>query len=161
MKGIRDLETWVEAFGPAVLRLARAYLADAHEAEDVFQEVFLRALREAARLREPAAARVWLLRIAANLCRDRLRSWRWRHLRLYPPDALPEPVGEQLPASDGALRRLVLALPVAEREAVVLHYLEDLDVRTVARVLGIREGAVKTRLHRARQRLREAIGRDG
>lgn len=75
-----DIEAWIDAYGPSVFRLALSYLRHRQEAEDVFQEVFLRAHLHGGRLREAQAARPWLLRVTANLCRDRLRSWPWRHL---------------------------------------------------------------------------------
>lgn len=153
-----------------VLRFARS-LVDAGSAEDVLQETFLAAYRKADTFRGAESARAWLLAIARNAAR-RL------HRRPSPVLADEEALAElgaragwgqtpsPLAAAEGAELRERLAaalerLAPADREAIVLRDLEGLTTAETAQVLGIRPGAVKTRLHRARLRLMGALRAGG
>ncbi len=161
------VEEWIAQHGDAVLRLAYAVLLNRAQAEDVFQEVFIKAYRHADRLRDPERVRPWLLQVTMNACRDLRRSWWWRRTRngseldgLALVDRAPEadPAGAAI-RSDvcHSLARAIRSLPDGYREAVVLHYLEGLAAPEVARILRVRVGTVHSRLHRARQLLRQQL----
>lgn len=151
----KELERLVEQYGPSVYRLAYARTGSRADAEDVTQTVFLKLLRARPEFREEGHARAWLLRTAANCAIDLHRSaWRQRNQPLT--DNLPapeEPEGEVLEA--------VLALPERYRTAIHLYYYEEMTAAEIARVLGVREGTVNTRLCRARAMLRELLGGEG
>jgi RNA polymerase sigma factor (sigma-70 family) len=123
------------------------------DAEDVVQEALLQAFLGLERLRDPERFGSWLYGITLNLARMRLRRC----------DPLPVDVEAlQRPALDGdagieAVREALDVLSPREREAVVLHYVEGLDTREVASLLGARPGTVRVRLHRARRRLRRDL----
>lgn len=161
---------WMEAHGQAVLRLAYAFLRDRQAAEDVFQEVFLKAHAHADSLGDEARVRPWLLQVTANRCRDLLRSAWWRRVkeRLWGvPAAGSEPVAHdpevdpvrmlERAGAREAVAQAVWALPDGFRETVVLHYFEGLDTAAVARLTGVREGTVHSRLHRARHLLKAQL----
>lgn len=123
------------------------------DVEDLYQETWLRVVRAARRFDPGRRFSTWLFQIAVNLCRD----WHRR-----PP---PEPVdpadaearaGAPVP-TDAALdaRRLLAALPEAQRSAVILRYYHDLSEEEVAAILGCPRGTVKSRLHHAMRRLLE------
>jgi RNA polymerase sigma-70 factor (ECF subfamily) len=121
------------------------------EAEDLVQEAFVRAAAAGARFRRVDNPEAWLRRTAINLHRKR-----WRKMRNFgrirpklevPPADLPG-LDEHLAVIE-ALRRL----PEAQREAVALHYLADLQVIEIADLLGVPEGTVKSRLMRGREAL--------
>lgn len=160
------LEEWMRLYGTRVLHLAYTYLRDRHAAEDVAQEVFIRAYRAMDEFRGQSAVYTWLYRITVNLCRDRLRSAEARRVTL--PGELPTAAGSEDPEGQAldnlrsqALARLVLALPEPYREVVVLYYYHELSTAEIAQVTGQAENTVKTRLHRARQQLREMLAREG
>lgn len=139
-----------ERFGPAVYRLAYARTGNAADAEDVTQDVFLRLLTKAPAFADDDHAKAWLLRVTANRASDLFRS-PWR--RRVPLEELQE---ESAPAQDGPGETVaaVLALPAKLRIVVHLFYYEELSVAQIAGLLNMREGAVKTRLSRARALLR-------
>lgn len=148
-----------------VARLASRLLGWRGDVEDVVQDVFLKAWRGWSGFRKESSVRTWLTRITINACRARLRAWKgW--LRVFspanpdePPRARPE--ARESGLDEDSLRRVragVRALPLKLREAVVLRYLEDLPIAEIATVLGVSEGAVEVRLHRARERLRTTLG---
>ena len=147
--------------------LAESKVGDALEAEDIAQEAFLRAFRSLHQLAEPVAFLGWLLQIARNLATDHLRG-RKPSISL---DALGEGA-ERLPRMTGAtdfvedvevreeaeqVYKALKELPEKYREVVVLRYLQDLDGRTMARLLGEPEGTVRNRLFRALEKLRQAL----
>jgi RNA polymerase sigma factor (sigma-70 family) len=146
------------------------------DAEDVAQTVFVRAYESLGRLRDGQAFLGWVYRIAVNLVRDRAKSARRRPwvrfsdmLRRGRDAGSPEePVEFADPAQDPArivarselhrvLKAQIACLPLEHREVLLLHHAEGLDLRQVAEIVGVAEGTVKSRLGRARQRLRRSM----
>jgi RNA polymerase sigma-70 factor (ECF subfamily) len=131
-------------------------------AEDVVQETLLRAWRSLDSLADDGAAKPWLLTIAR---REHARLHERRKLETVDVDAL-EAVGDPaLAANDeqesGDIRTAILSLPEDYREPLVLQVLMGYSTDEIARHLGLTNGAVLTRLCRARQRLRSMVlGRD-
>lgn len=161
------VEVWIDLHGEAVLRLAYASLLNRAQAEDVFQEVFIKAYRHADRLQDPDRVRPWLLQVAMNACRDLRRSWWSRRIRDgveldgmttagQGPEADPAAAAVRADVNE-ALARAVRTLPDGFRETVVLHYFEGLAAPEIARITGVRVGTVHSRLHRARQLLRQQL----
>jgi RNA polymerase sigma-70 factor, ECF subfamily len=129
---------------------------DLAEAEDVVQEAFARASSRWASLRAYDVPEAWVRRVALNLAANALRRQRSQLaalLRLGPPRPMPA-VSEETAAVARALR----ALPVAQRQVIVLHHLLDLPVDEVARELRVPVGTVKSRLARARRALARHLG---
>ena len=129
----------------------RRMLRDPVEAEDVVQEAILRAYLGLEQLREPDRFGSWLCGIALNLARMRLReAARWAEL----PETL---AAAESPDELGQLRDAIAVLPPGQREAVVMHYLIGLSGSEIGALLGRSPGSVRVQLHRARERLREAL----
>ena len=149
---MREAEALVARHAQAVYRLAYARTGSREDAEDVTQETFLRLVRTAPEFADEDHCRAWLLRVAMNCAGDLFRSaWR-RHTR-------PLEEAEQVPApEEGGVLEAVLALPERYRAPVHLFYYEGLSTAEIAAVLGKSEGAVRTRLSRARAMLRGALG---
>lgn len=143
-------------------RLATVILGDPHEAEDVVHDAFERAWRSWPRLREAARADAWFRRILVNACRDRLRRRRrWRLIdagrSLFESEHPPSPDVADLANGRLLLERGFEALSPDQRVLVALRYEEDLSVPAIAALLGTPEGTIKSRLHHALRRLRNAI----
>jgi RNA polymerase sigma factor (sigma-70 family) len=141
------------------------------DVEDLAQETFVRLYQRRAQYRPGAPFRPWVLTIAANLARNRLR-WRGRHpsesleARVAATGQAPVDSAAVHPASalDAAalaatVRRAVDALPPPLREAVVCVELEEMSHAEAAEVLACTPKAVETRLYRARAALRQALNR--
>ncbi len=160
------VERWYE---PLAL-YTRSLLADDDEAADVLQDAWLRILRALPRLREPARIRAWLFGIARRSVMDRLR----KHYAEPVADdadvsALPDRTGGpdvELDDETAAIERAAVlanlqqalhALPVVDREVLVLFYLQDLSLVQVAEIQDVPVGTVKSRLHRARGALRRTL----
>ena len=124
------------------------------DVEDLFQETWLRAVRAAPRFDPSRRFSTWVFQIAVNLCRD----WHRR-----PP---PEPVetDDNLASTSDApearidARRLLAALPEAQRTVLLLRHYHGLSEEETAEILGCPRGTVKSRLHAARERLGRLMG---
>ncbi|MFQ5350566.1 MAG: RNA polymerase sigma factor, partial [Thermoanaerobaculia bacterium] len=136
---------------------------------EITQETFLRAHRKLSSLEDPAKLSPWLYRIATNLSYDWLRrSSRQPHLdSLSEPAAVAAEPDDRGPRLDqlieqremgSCVREYVESLPDSYRAVILLHDLEGLTNPEIAELLGISLATAKIRLHRARRRLREALG---
>ncbi len=135
-----------------VFRVTWAFCGDRMVAEDATQEAFARALERWPRLREQPWVTGWVISTALNAARRLQRRRRWLHR------AETAPVGIAADAAGSVeLWQVVRALPRRQREAVTLHYLADLPVAEVARLMGCREGTVKAHLAHARGALRATL----
>ncbi|MFG1947234.1 RNA polymerase sigma factor [Nonomuraea sp. NPDC048826] len=143
-------------------------MLDAERADDVAQEVWLAVVRGLPRLREPDRFAPWLFTIARRSVTDRLRGEYARAqaapaaetaIETVAGTAAEDPV-EAL-VDRAALVEALSALPVPEREILVLFYLEDLPVDACASICRIPAGTVKSRLNRARRLLREHLEKEG
>ncbi len=146
-----------------VYRFAYRMSGDGDLAEDAAQGAFVRTYRALGGLRDGQSFVKYLYRAALNLLKDEARR------RSRKPEASIDGLeragsGAEDPAGslaarerDAALHRAVLALPEEFRTVVVLHHFEEMDVTEIGRVLGIPEGTVKSRLGRARARLRDQL----
>jgi RNA polymerase sigma-70 factor, ECF subfamily len=146
----------------------RRFGLDRQEADEVAQEVFLRAWRGLARFEERSQFSTWLYRIAFNEAQRRLA-------RRPPPAAFSQPGDDDavaaLPDATGArpqartldrefermLERALAELPADLRAAVILRDLEGLSTDEAAEVAGVRQAAFKSRLHRGRMQLRALL----
>ncbi|WP_373164397.1 RNA polymerase sigma factor [Agathobaculum sp. Marseille-P7918] len=148
----------MESCGDAVYRLALCRLGGRADAEDVYQEVFLRLLRDTTDFRDDEHLKAWLLRVTVNCCNDLRRSAWFR--RTAPLEAAPDAAA---PVQDGndELWQAVRTLPDDLRIVVWLHYVEGYGTDEIAPLVGCRPATVRTRLHRARKKLRiELEGND-
>ena len=137
----------------SMFRAARALLDSDAAAEDAVGEAVLLAWQSFPRLRDPSAAKSWLLRICVNCaCGQRRKTGREVALEGLEERAAPEKDGEVSYLWDA-----VRALPEDQRLAVLLYYYEDMPVAEIARTLGIAQGTVKSRLSRGRDRLRQML----
>jgi RNA polymerase sigma-70 factor (ECF subfamily) len=142
-----------------IVAMTAALLGDRHEAEDVAQEAFARALTRWSRLAGYELPEAWVRRVALRIAIDsgrRRRRARATAARLEAQRQSPGPEpGDAIGFT--ALGAALLRLPLREREVVVLHYLADLPVEAIARDCGLPPGTVKTRLAAGRQHLEQEL----
>jgi RNA polymerase sigma factor (sigma-70 family) len=156
----------VAASQNTVTAVALAITRDVATSEDVAQEAFLSAWQHLGRLQNPASFLPWLRQITRNLARDDLRARRHRPLDgdgvelaiANAADPSPSPV-QRLIADEreAAAADLISALPEESREVLLLYYREGQSSRQVATLLGLSDAAVRKRLSRARQCVREDL----
>ena len=141
-----------------LVSLAWRFCRDRATAEDMAQEVFVKAFRSLASFRGDSAFSTWLISIAVNTFRSRLRAEGQPLLSLDPNRVFATAQGPSRDLEDRErdehVRRAVLTLPERYRDAIVVFYFEEKDLGESARILGIPEGTLKARLHRARELLK-------
>ena len=157
----RNFERLLVESSPLAFRVAFGVLRCREDAEEVAQEAFIRAHHNFARLRDRAQFRAWLVRLTWRLAIDRQRADRRRlnrdteHTRHTPTvvDADPAITSER----SAMVWQALDALPEKLRLTMVLSGIEGHDIREIASLLGLPEGTVKSRLHRARMALKELV----
>jgi RNA polymerase sigma factor (sigma-70 family) len=156
----------IQASQNAVTAVALAITRDVPASEDIAQEAFLSAWQHLKRLQNPASFLPWLRQITRNLARDHLRAGRQRPLDGEAAElaiahaAEPSPSPMQRIIADEreqAAAELISALPEDSREALLLYYREGQSSQQVAALLGLSDAAVRKRLSRARQALRDDL----
>ena len=160
-------EQLVRRYRNAVASFIVATLGRRADIEDLSQEVFLRVHQALPRFQPGGSFPSWLYRITINLCRDEIRKKRLR--RFLSLDAMEETdhlmadssARTDAAASHNEQREVILAalrkIDGKYRTALVLREYEDLSYAQIARILGITQGAVKSRIFRARDQLRELL----
>ena len=142
----------VERWGDMVWRLALARTANVSDAEDVFQEVFLRYFRHEEQFQSDEHRKAWLIRCTVNRAKSLTASpWKKR--------TVPLETAEEVGVEDDyrEVYSAVLSLPGKYRAVIHLHYFEGLPVAEMARMLQVPEGTVKSQLSRGRALLREML----
>ena len=143
----------VTAHRRAMYRAARALLSCDADAEDAVSEATLRAWQAFRRLRDEKALKGWLIKITVNCAHEHHR----KTARLSYTDDLEPLAGGAEDRHDFTLWDAVCALPEDYRVATVLFYYEDMTTAEIANALGVRGGTVRSRLSRARNRLRTLL----
>lgn len=134
-------------------RLAMSILCNEEDAADAAQEAILTAFQKLSSLRDRERFQPWLLRILTHQCYAILRQRR----HLLPFESLSEAAAPAVPEQNQDLWQAVCDLSEQLRCVVVLYYYEGFSARETGEILGISEANVKTRLSRARKRLREQL----
>lgn len=154
MNHTRQAEYLAETYADAILRLSYTYLKNTQDAQDVCQTVFVRLLTEPREFQSPAHERSYILRMAANACKDILKSpWRRRTRPLEEGLQVPAPAAE-----DGSVLAAVNTLPPHYRCVIYLYYYEGYAAGEIGEMLGMPTATVHTRLARGRARLKEILG---
>lgn len=142
-------------------RFAARMLGDQDEAEDVLQSVFMRAWRHLARCEDPERFGAWLHRIVVNECRTFATRRGQRELKLVRDEASLDALASGDVTRDPALRSLIdealAELPVDLREAFLMKHVEELEYEEMAELTGAGVSALKMRVKRAIERLRERL----
>jgi RNA polymerase sigma-70 factor, ECF subfamily len=165
--GNQMLEALVREHSRLVYRIAYAVLRGHHDAEDATQETFMRLLRYSSKLATVEDPKTWLARIAWRVAIDRSRQrGRTREVALEDPERpIPEAASSDASADEtmhgaelsAALERMIAALPEKLREPLILSTIEEMSPKEVAATLSINEAAVRSRVFRARQILRDKL----
>lgn len=160
------LEILMNEYGTTVLRTAFFYLGDRHLAEDVSQEVFIRAFRYWSDFRGKSSVKTWLTTITINVCKDKLAL---KSAKEQPTDPVLFQLTTHVGVEEQAMRRMrdttilqhVCALPQHYHEVVYLYYYLELTTAEIAAAIGCPEGTVRGRLHRARVMLGQILQKEG
>ncbi len=161
----------VEIYKDRIYQLCYRMLGNAHEAEDIAQEAFIRAYVNIERYNINRKFSTWLYRIATNLCIDRIRKKKPDYfldaevagtdgLNLYSQVKSKEMSPDEKVAKmelQEIIQMEILKLPEKYRSVILLKYIEELSLKEISEVLDLPIGTVKTRIHRGREALRKQL----
>lgn len=140
----------IAEYGPCVWRLAMAQLCNPADAEDTYQEVFLRLIRSDPKFESPTHQKAWFIRVTINCCKDQLKKHHRRDLALEDRDQRSAD-----PEENTALALALEALPEKYRALIHLYYYEGYRTEEIALLLGMNASTVRSGLKRARKRLKD------
>jgi RNA polymerase sigma-70 factor (ECF subfamily) len=145
-----------------LVNLAYRFIRDQSLAEEMAQDAFLKCFRSLSQWRRDSQFSTWLFSIAISVYRSRLRRFEpvresIQEMPAVQPGADEEIAGRQ---RNELVRRAVAGLPAIFRDPLIVFYFQEQDLASSAAILGLREGTLKARLHRARVALRSRLSKD-
>ena len=154
----------VGTYYPRALRFAQRLLHDPDDAEDVVQETFTRVYQALPRYEERQRFEPWLFQILGNCCRTANSTFRREAARTVHDrsllDRIPANAAARTPLDDEwglEVQRALAEIPERNREIFLLHYIEDFSYDEIERMTGIKQSALKMRVKRASDLLRERL----
>ena len=142
----------LDTYGDSILRYAYSYLHNMSDAEDILQDTLIQYLKTGPVFENAAHEKAWLLRVAANLSKNRLD-----YNSIRKTDELNEELAADERGDLSFVWEAVKSLPVKYREVIHLFYHEGCSVREISNILKRPEATVRSDLHRGRERLREIL----
>ena len=153
-----EMKLLYDKYSGSVYRLAFSYLKNSADAEDIVQEVFMKLFSAELKFPDERSEKAWIMTVTANKCRDMLRSLTYKYFHhsvaLEDADLIYETPEES------AVYNAVMELPPKYRIVIHLYYYEGYLTAETAKIIGISETAVQTRLYRGRNLLKKSLGED-
>lgn len=150
----KEIEEIYERHGMTVYRVCFAYMKNPVDTEDAVQETFFRLISNNPQFESEEHEKAWLIRTAANVCKDELKHW-WRkheniddHLELQTEDTI----------KTDEVFRAVMELPDKYKTVIYLYYYEGYDSAEIAGILKKHKSTIRNYLHEARNLLKERLG---
>ena len=158
------IDQYIRRYGKRLYGLCLYLCTNTFEADDLYQETWLRVVKNISQYDQTREFEPWLTRICVNTYRNTLRRIARRPVLNFQTNEEKDALLQSVPAPKNPdyapLYEAIDGLPEKLRLAVILFYFEDMDIAATAKVLGIPEGTVKSRLSKARKRLKEVLGRE-
>lgn len=155
-----ELEELIYTYSDYLYRIAYSYVKDEQAAEEVVQDVFFKFYRTMAQFEGDADLKTYLTRMVINRSYDYLRSWKNKRNLIFEVfhSKRPGVDHEVLEQSESeTILNSVLSLPLKYREAIILYYYEDLQIKEIAEMLELNESTVKSRLQRGRVQMKATL----
>lgn len=156
----------MNVYGDKLLRLATTYVKDENMAVDIVQQVFIKLYYKIEQFDNRSSLYTWLYRITINQCKSKLRTWSFRNI--FFTDKLPEQKTESNVENivvdnetSDELYQGILRLDPKYRLVIVLYYYHDFQIDEIANILETNENTIKTRLFRARKKLKKTLNSKG
>lgn len=159
----RQMEEIVREHADMVYRLALVHMKKTQDAEDIFQEVFVRLVKNLDKLKSDEHIKAWLIRVTINCCKSQFgRAFR-QHETPIEQELLQERIeAEEIESdSDNIVYELVQKLPDKYRTVIHLFYFEELSVKEISGVLKKQESTIKSQLSRGREKLKVLLEKEG
>ena len=143
------VEKALDLFGNDILRLAYSYMKSREDAEDIVQEVLIRFMQSAGVFEDEKHEKAWLLKVTANLCKDKLKSAS-RQKEVAIPEGYDVADEKQQHSEESDIFQILSQLPEKYRSAIHLYYYEEYSVKEIAEK---KETTIRSLLKRGREKL--------
>ena len=158
------MDQYIRKYGKRLYGLCMTLCADKHEADDLYQDTWVKVLKRFDTYDPSRDFEPWLTRLCVNTYRDRLRRLSRSPFLNFSSNETKEAVLLTVTAPEkedySDLYAAIDQLPEKLRLTIILFYFQDMDIEKTAQTLGIPTGTVKSRLHKARIQLKEVLGRE-
>ena len=154
-------EAAIDRYADMVYRLALSQMKNRTDADDLFQEVFVRLVSNVEKLESWEHVKAWLIRVTINCAKKHFDLYWNKNVDYMEDETLLKVEEAYEPPEEYPVRGAVAKLPPKYRLAVHLFYFEELSVAEIAEQTGQKEGTVKSQLHRAREMLKEMLADSG
>ncbi len=148
---MREIDEIIDKYGDMLYRICLVRLQNDADAEDAVQETFLKYIRHQPNLATEEHEKAWLIRVAINQSRDIYRRNRFRAAEDIDQIGDILAVDENMNDGDGLVLRCLMLLPDKFRQVMLLHFVEEMEYRDIAKIIGRSESAVKMRVSKGRE----------
>lgn len=157
MRSEQEVNRAVEKYADTVFRICILHLKNKSDAEDIFQEVFLKFALNDKEFENANHEKAWIIRVTVNACKDLIKSFfRSRTISIDQLISVADEENEDL----SYVLEAVLKLPVKYRDAIYLHYYEGYSALEIGKILGKKENTVYSLLSRGRDMLKTSLEGD-
>ena len=150
----KEIAEIYERHSKTVYRVCFAYMKNPMDTEDAVQETFVRLITKSPRLESEEHEKAWLIRTAANICKDELKNWWRKHENI---DDHLDLQAEDMPKTDDVFKA-VMQLPDKYKTVIYLYYYEGYDSVEIAKILKKPKSTIRNHLREARNLLKERLG---
>lgn len=166
LETMEALEVLMDTYGDEIKRLIYTYVKNDADTDDITQEVFVTIYEKLHTFQGKSTLRSWMYSIAINKSKDYLRSWNKRNQRIKEKLTLSaknnnhvEFLEDRLIEQDEKQRLLanIMDLPLKYREVLILFYFKDFSTVEISSIIGVTEAAIRTRLKRGRDKLKQKL----
>ncbi len=144
----------IETYSDMLIRISYSYMKNLSDAEDITQEVFIKLLEKRPDFKNETHEKSWLIRVAINLSKDKLKSSYFKNTTSLEDDFV------DTTQEDTDVIQAVLSLPVKYRSIVFLYYYENYSISEISNILNIKESTVGSQLSRGRKLLKSILKED-
>ncbi len=157
---MQECEEIIDKYADTLYRICFIQLQNTADAEDAVRETFIKYIRKAPRFFNEEHARAWLIRVAINQSRDILKRNKVRYAEDI--DTLSDVLAddENTDDCDGTVLKCLMRLPEKYSQVMLLHFVEDMDYKDIAKIIGRSESAVKMRVKKGRELFREIYNKE-
>ncbi len=154
-----EIASIIEKYGDMIYRTAFVQVKTRDLADDIFQEVCMRLVRQRERIDGEEHQKAWLIRATIHCCRDYWRSAWHRKITFAEPDE--DEAAPQEGGTGGWVTQCVQDLPEKYRMVIYLYYYEQYSLKEIAQILNLNENTVASRLSRGRGKLKKMLEQEG
>lgn len=144
----------IETYSDMLIRISYSYMKNLSDAEDITQEVFIKLLEKRPDFKNETHEKSWLIRVAINLSKDKLKSSYFKNTTSLEDDFV------DTTQEDTDVIEAVLSLPLKYRSIVFLYYYENYSISEISNILNIKESTVGSQLSRGRKLLKSILKED-